>query len=239
MSDLEATLLDNGIAVRELSVLVERDNETLFLLVMNGTRPEWRRLRDLVPVTGYWPVLGWDLETLEAYDEDVADLRFGSTADIIEAGLQISPDSWIANRVAHDPRLYTCPRGQWPEVVSVDEATRSLPESSISVALVPTNLSWQVPAYLRYGGWNNCPHPEVHVAMMRYWNDRYGAEVARMAADRVEVVVSHPPVDRVEAEQLAWEHFVYCPDLVHQETTTLLGLASRLFNAKHWGFWWD
>lgn len=53
--------------------------------------------------------------------------------------------------------------------------------------------------------------------------------------------VTSPPRDRDTALALAWEHFVFCPDRVHQGTDeeTLEALAAELLDAPVWYFWWD
>jgi hypothetical protein len=39
--------------------------------------------------------------------------------------------------------------------------------------------------------------------------------------------------------ELAQEHFIYCPELVHQGTQTLNSLAANICNNTIWNFWWD
>src|SRR6266700_8144778 len=55
----------------------------------------------------------------------------------------------------------------------------------VLVALVPAKQPWEIPAVIGYGGWNYYPTPEDHVAILRYWNDRYGAELVAMTGTTV------------------------------------------------------
>ncbi|MGI8916692.1 MAG: NAD-dependent epimerase/dehydratase family protein, partial [Chloroflexota bacterium] len=55
----------------------------------------------------------------------------------------------------------------------------------VYVALVPTRQSWQVPAYLKFGGWNEAPKPAEHVAVLKHWSQRHGTEVLAMKFDTV------------------------------------------------------
>jgi Domain of unknown function (DUF4253) len=77
-----------------------------------------------------------------------------------------------------------------------------------------------IPAYLRWGGWNDCPAPEYHVAAMRSWRDRYEAELVGMSSDTINLRVSRRPKTRDKALALAREHYVYCSDIIDQGVQT-------------------
>ena len=47
----------------------------------------------------------------------------------------------------------------------------------VVIGLVPTTLPWEALAHLRLGGWNECPTPAEHVAILKWWHERYGAEL--------------------------------------------------------------
>ena len=113
------------------------------------------------------------------------------------------------------------------------------PLPAIHIALLPTTTGWHVPALLRYGGWNACPQPHEHVCMMKYWYDRYGAEVLGMAFDTVNMQVARPPRSSDEALQLAFEQYAYCYDIVDQGVGSLDHLAALLLGGTVWLFWWD
>ncbi|MGB8701584.1 MAG: DUF4253 domain-containing protein, partial [Thermosynechococcaceae cyanobacterium] len=75
--------------------------------------------------------------------------------------------------------------GEWNSKISAADESITIPMNILTrhfypnvwIALIPTPLSWEVPAFLRFGNWNECPHPEVHVCLMKYWHEQYGAEV--------------------------------------------------------------
>lgn len=113
------------------------------------------------------------------------------------------------------------------------------PLKAVHIALVPTRNSWEVPAYLKFGGWNDCPNPEEHVAVLKHWREQYGAQVVGMTHDLVELGVTRPPVERMAALMLALEHYAYCYDLVDQGTESISELAATLLDASVWYFWWD
>jgi Domain of unknown function (DUF4253) len=113
------------------------------------------------------------------------------------------------------------------------------PYPTVWIALIPTTFSWQVPAFLKFGNWNSCPLPEVHVCLMNYWFEKYGAEVIGISHDVVEMQIKNPPSDRESAFRLAQEQYLYCADIVDQGCETLNNLAATLLNGKTWYFWWD
>lgn len=113
------------------------------------------------------------------------------------------------------------------------------PLKAVHVALVPTRNSWEAPAYLKFGGWNDCPNPEERVAALKYWYEQYGAQVVGITHDVVELGVTRPPAERMAALVLALEHYAYCYDLVDQGTDSISELAATLLDASVWYFWWD
>jgi hypothetical protein len=166
---------------------------------------------------------------------------------VLEDAKAVDVRAWFSQRIAQDRGHYEARLGEWPTKPSapasimahLDLPYLSRPKESVFIAKLPATNTWEVPAHLGLGGWNECPFPEELVAVSRYWYDTYGAEIAAVTSDTIEYVVDNPPNDRDTAEMLAREHFIYCTDIVHQGTGTLRNLAAGLVNAKVWFFWWD
>jgi hypothetical protein len=138
------------------------------------------------------------------------------------------------------------PLGDWPaQAESASELSVALDRRSggflrkAHIALIPTDDWTTIPAYLRWGGWNACPHPEYHVAALRSWRDRFGAELVGLSHDTMNLRVAHPPASREDALDLAREQYVYCPDNVDQGVGTLSAFAAYLMGNTWWDFWWD
>src|SRR5690606_15273239 len=96
-----------------------------------------------------------------------------------------------------------------------------------------------LPAHLGWGGWNQCPPPAAHVAMLRSWHQRFAAELAFIGPDTLELSVARPPATTAELRELAWEQYIYCSDIVHQGAGSLDALARELCGSPRWFFWWD
>jgi len=108
-----------------------------------------------------------------------------------------------------------------------------------TVIKIPTDDWTTIPAHLRWGGWNEHPHPEFHVAAWRSWRDRYGAKLMGLTHETLIMHVEKPPRSRKEAYKLAEEQYLYCSDIVDQGVGSVTNLAAGLLNSKHWYFWWD
>jgi uncharacterized protein DUF4253 len=138
------------------------------------------------------------------------------------------------------------PLGEWPSEVDGSpglsvacEVGTGKPLRRCHIALIPTEDWTTIPAHLNWGGWNACPHPEYHVAALRSWRDRFGAELAGLAFDTMNLKVARPPATRAAALDLAREQYAYCNDIVDQGVGTLSRLAASLAAHDWWFFWWD
>lgn len=154
-----------------------------------------------------------------------------------------------ANSQLGHPDADEPPLGEWAEpntptpagsdiVVAIDSLTDA-PFERVYIALLPTTDPTEAPAYLNFGFWNACPPPQVHVAALRDWRDRYGAELVGIAGDTLEVRVARPPTDRDDALRLARQMYAYCPDTVDQGPGYLRTLAVELMSSHIWPIWWD
>lgn len=170
-----------------------------------------------------------------------------SPPSIIDRAAGISMQSFLDQRLAEEEEYYrSVEKGEWPEdarpaedLTGHTDIVKRRPLKSVAICKVPTPRSWEVPAYLSFGAWNECPAPEEHVALLRCWHENYGADIITLSSDVIECTVSRPPTEREQALALAWEQFVYCSDIVFQGTQTLSSLAATLCGGKTWFFWWD
>jgi hypothetical protein len=138
------------------------------------------------------------------------------------------------------------PFGEWPEEpedgpglsVAYDGVTDE-PKSVVYIALIPTDDPTTIPAFMRWGDWNQCPAAAYHVAALRAWRDRYGAELIGLGPDTINLRVSRKPATREEALELAHEHYAYCSDIIVQGVGSDRALAGFLMKNDWWYFWWD
>jgi hypothetical protein len=194
---------------------------------------EWETLRDLLPTIGYWPVLGWDRFKEPWWEEE-------PTEQIITAALQFDAAAWFA-QVSVQRSLEN---DQTPErfnpPLTYHIHTRRYTNTQVPyvpIALVPCNVPWKIPAYLRQPTDSQLEY--VHVAVMKYWYERRQAEIVSWSSGEAELRVLQPPTTFEDAAALATEQYCYCPDLVWQVISGVRALARLLVASPIWYFWWD
>jgi hypothetical protein len=208
----------------------------------------WNTLRPHASTIGYPILLGTD--------EDVNRLREALGYAVRERGVvdPVDPQAWFKGRASElvdglepDERadFETSIHGPWPSLspstsflIPIDRR-KNKPHERIWIAVVHVAYPWEAASAIEFGAWNACPTPEEHVAVMRYWSERWGAEPVGIAADTVEMLVARPPTSRDDALALANEQLAYCEDIVTQGVGTVEALAATLVDGKTWFFWWD
>lgn len=112
------------------------------------------------------------------------------------------------------------------------------------LAVVDAYRPADVPAVLGWSGICNYPHQELTSlsAVLRYWEKRWGAVVVALTRSRMYLSVARPPMYDDECEQVAGEHFAFCPDQQDPQDGTFYSLSSyarMVRGAGVWSFWWD
>jgi hypothetical protein len=138
------------------------------------------------------------------------------------------------------------PLGDWPDgpdassgLAVANDLSTGKPLGKVHIVLLPANDWTEAPAWLSWGGWNDCPAPEFHVAALRSWRERYGVELVGMSHEMLNLTAASRPQTRDEALALAREQYLYAPDVVEQGTQALRPLAYDLMSGDWWLFWWD
>jgi len=202
--------------------------------------------RSSFPQTGEYPFLIGGPAAVGRLQDPA--LRPRAFADILVASQSVQLPEWFRQRQV-DPADWDMSveelLGTWPDAtrthssltLHLDTTGRQvLPQVHLGLARI--EHAWQLPAWLDFGGWNECPSAEIHCALHREWQSRYGAEIVGVSSDILECQVRNPPGDRDSAIELVWQMFAYCPDLL-QGGGSLSELAAGLMQARHWFFWWD
>ena len=131
---------------------------------------------------------------------------------------------------------------EWEEnVVGLDLQFEALHDfnfncENILLVEVPVQQPWQIFAYIPFGGWNGCPEYAEHMAVAKYWHEKYDAVVAHISSDTLEYYVPQPV--SVDTMSLAEEQMGYCPDIL-QNDINLTTLARMNQASNVWSFWWD
>lgn len=123
------------------------------------------------------------------------------------------------------------------EVVATDIA--SGPEfASAHIGLVPVARSADIPALM--GWYVDGPSPVELSAVLRSWEDRFGARVVAAVHGGWKVSVAAPPTTKEHAEHVALEHLLVCPDAVYQvRAGTFPEYVESVIGSRTWYLWWD
>lgn len=98
---------------------------------------------------------------------------------------------------------------------------------------VLTVMGWQ-------GVINHNPWTAPLSAVIRSWEERFGARVVKIGFNTLDLSVAAPPVTAPHALGVAAEHWAFCPDtVVFQGPGTLSDYAEQIRSATTWSFWWD
>ncbi len=222
----------------------------------------WARCQQREEVTGLRPVLvGYPIYPWPASDPaEIA--AFGLEAEL-EASwrsyreLQLSGQLMPANLPADvepwepDPGP---PYEQWPglapavstaDTIDPDEIPRLVLADLLAgprglgepyLVLVPAARSADIPAVM---GWD-ADVPRVQLsAMLRSWEDRFGARVVAFHGEWIYVSVARPPRTAAHAAHVALEHVLTGADNVNEGWPPFSDYAASLIGARLWSFWWD
>lgn len=255
LGDLVHLLTDHDIDTAGLSTFCSSPDGALLHqpVLQTDARTRWLALRALVQQTGYWPVLrlsyatmGWPAEAARAECDTLA-LR--SARDVVKMANRLDVPAWLDAQQASrgldsddpdDAEALAALIGTWPDEQPAPTdfwiLHATFPSPWLELRLVPTAIAWHVPTFFTYG---NGPPPHVHVAVLKRWQRRFGAEIVTSAGDTVEMRVKRPPSTRRAVWALAFDHYAYCPDVVEQGTGTIGQLAASLLDCETWYFWWD
>lgn len=184
-----------------------------------------------------------------AFIEENFEVALEEPSEIVNASLNIDAGKWFLARKAEMEEEWgdlSDTEGGWPGEIS-NKQSFTLDQDILSGKPLPEVLAikltvkeqWHIPAYLKFGGWNDCPLTDVQCSIWKYWQEKYGAVIVGAGHDVVEAFVSRPPKTKEEAMRLAWEQYLYCCDIVDQGVETVGVLAALLMNGDKWYFWWD
>ncbi|MCV2460685.1 DUF4253 domain-containing protein [Streptomyces sp. ICN988] len=244
------------------------DVQPLWLSDRPATAGLWTQLHAEHTRSGLWPLL---LDALDQDDDEfrpwgsgeLMPERMSSPAIHDPAGLL---EEWWATYTALDEgddmldakrRLaVTAPFGQaWPGIAPTRSAATDPDELAVEYAQAfladrPQSRLGLVAAAsgaeaLTVAGWcgplNYDNDTAKFSAVVRDWENRFGARVIAVGFSTLHLSVATPPMNEEDALLVAAEHFAFCPDNVWQGSRpyTLTAYVERITGAHSWDFWWD
>ncbi|WP_232838424.1 DUF4253 domain-containing protein [Streptomyces geranii] len=105
------------------------------------------------------------------------------------------------------------------------------------LVLVPASRSSEALALI---GWSAKAPLPLLCALLRSWEDRFGAQVVAAFGSELHVSVARPLVEAEHASRLALEHVLSTADnIVDDPPTPFPEYATALVGRTSWSFWWD
>jgi hypothetical protein len=106
------------------------------------------------------------------------------------------------------------------------------------VGVVPADRPADILACLGWDRGNNDITAAELSAVLRSWEDRFGARLFEVGFDEIRLLVSRPPRTLQEALPIAAEHMLFS-DKAHAECDYVSDVAAAIVNNPFWDFWWD
>ncbi|MFF8830787.1 DUF4253 domain-containing protein [Streptomyces sp. NPDC015131] len=223
-----------------------------------ATPGTWARLLPAQDATGMRPVLLGEVETLFLHPSQVGDPDDHDPAAVL-AGL------WAESAEEEDPEALAPFSRAWPGLApptgpvtgagagrkdtGPEEAAARLAAElagsedwlkGVRGALVPARRGADIPAALGWGGAANHTDAARISAVLRSWEDRFGARLVGLGPDLLTVSVAAPPRTLADAVAVAAEHYAFCPDNVWDGFDSLSDYAAEeVLDRPDWSFWWD
>ncbi|WP_030958299.1 DUF4253 domain-containing protein [Streptomyces sp. NRRL S-378] len=109
------------------------------------------------------------------------------------------------------------------------------------LALVPSRRGADVPTALGWCGPANYENDTALIsAVLRSWEDRFGARLVALGFDELHLSVAYPPSTTARALPVAAEHFAFSPDNIWQGSGSVRAYTEEAVTGSgHWSFWWD
>lgn len=228
-------------------VQLDDGGTALWLSGEPATVRTWCLLRAAHPATGWWPLLlapaderPWEFRPWASRELSRAGARDPATIDVAALLARWWTDSRDARGAPGRPWTGLAPAAPAGDpVAAADRAAADLLAAEPQRRLGLVRAARGADA-LSAAGWQGAASRSADVgaiaAVLRSWEERFGARVVGAGPDTLWVGVAAPPADRRAAELLAAEHAALCPDSPRSPAVT--ARAADLLDAAVWQFRW-
>lgn len=168
-----------------------------------------------------------------------------AVARICERAWRDTGDAELAQRAPFDAFPGTAPPGDEP-LLDIELELIAGAQPSASLGMVAADRPADVPLAI---GWFACSDafatrdaPGETTALLRSWEDRYGAEVFRLGYASMHLLVRRPPRTEDHALRVAAELFGVASEVHTAEGASVVSvgdIAAAVRASPWWRFWWD
>lgn len=226
----------------------------------------WAALSDAHQATGLVPFLlsGLDKSTQRPWDDqefdepaDVAELERMNAASVLQemwAGTAYEVGYEDADEDDEDEGVVEMRAPfskQFPGLAPGEDAALGQDQidsvldslAAARIGLVPADRPADV---LPLIGWSGAVNREATAlpisAVLRSWEERFGARLLEVGFAEIRLIVERPPRSFEAAQRLAAEQFTFCDECTlggRVGLSEVSSITAGLVNAPIWGFWWD
>ena len=152
-------------------------------------------------------------------------------------------DDYFARSIAQDVAPFS--RRQFPGLAQAEDHQLSIGQfdqvlsglGPARVGLVPAGRPADALPML---GWNDALVTAVpKAAVLRSWEDRFGARLLRVGLAEFSVLARRPPRALESAQRLAAEQWAFCNEFGGTGLHDVSGITASLMKSPVWTFWWD
>jgi hypothetical protein len=220
----------------------------------------WHALSETAADTGLVPLLlaGLDQTTARPWDDgefsdpaDIGQLGELDPADLLadlwaggfeepddddedlddEFQAMIAPFSREFPGLAPAADLRLAPSEMDQELGSLRPARIGLAAASRPADVLPT-IGWD-------GAANHWEDALVIAAVLRSWEERFGARLLRVGFAEIQLLAERPPRALQAAQHLAAEQFAFCDECAGTGLHDVSSIAAHILRSPIWTFWWD
>lgn len=225
-----------------------------------GTTPDaWLGLATAFKRTGLWPVVGGPGNRCSDPEREYSVER--PSRDHGNEAANVLQGCWdgmrLVNRETGEPVPETrplfpgVPQGTAPvvfvEKVPLARSTHwgaGYAGAEAGLLLVPATRPADVPRLVGWSGAGNYDLDGHEIsAVLRSWEERFGAVLYQLGGTTITLRVARPPTTLSAAQVIMEEHYLLCQDNFYPQddrpAVSHEDYAKRLVNAPVWDFWWD
>jgi hypothetical protein len=245
MQSVKAGLSDLGIPSDGLFVL--HNSPRSQLLGMTVRAEEALQLREnilsLMPRTGLYPVIVGNERDVQVRVEQLNSLIPGSSIErvLLKARSESPEYSWKRLGERYDEEIEAhgaaseeddaSEQASFTQSVTTPDAS-DLGFGEVAIALLPVRETWKIPAVLGFAGEHDQSESEVHCAVLKQLDDRYGLDIVNITPNAIDVKIRRSPEDDVEALNLAKALSIY----LHINPPDISAFAKALRETTEWHF---
>lgn len=240
---LVKTIREAGFNPRPISKLIDVGDEEIYIFPVCGysTAYEvWDKLRPGRSPYKVCPVIIGGKHDLDVLNFHLSSHSANKVREIIRKASDLNVEDWKRIRAFEVVQDIIASQAYAEKMFGAMRGVQNIGggQEEVYVALITGCDGWQIPAYLNFGGWEDCPKPEVHCALIKKWEGHYGAKILKISNDELVLAINSPPDTQELAIQASVEVLLYCTDHIPYSMQEREIYWVPFLYSNRWHFYW-